>query len=165
MHLVSLVLLFSQLVPNPSATGRVAGTVVDAHGGEILAGVAVSLNSSSARLLTDSAGHFRLDGLAAGDYVLNVAAVGYHITTRSLHVDGGATTELNVVLSPESFHQSIAVESSADPFEPSHADSPSALVLGGNDMKNLGSVIADDPLRSVQSLPGVSADNDFDARF
>ena len=35
----------------------------------------------------------------------------------------------------------------------------------GNDAKNLASVLADDPLRSVQSLPGVSSNNDFDARF
>jgi hypothetical protein len=37
--------------------------------------------------------------------------------------------------------------------------------LAGNDIKNLASVLADDPLRSVQSLPGVTSNNDFDARF
>src|SRR5262249_28180675 len=42
---------------------------------------------------------------------------------------------------------------------------PAALVLAGNDAKNLASVLADDPLRAVQSLPGVSSNNDFDARF
>ena len=36
-----------------------------------------------------------------------------------------------------------------------------ALVLAGNDAKNLASVLADDPLRAVQSLPGVS----FQQRF
>jgi hypothetical protein len=38
-------------------------------------------------------------------------------------------------------------------------------VLAGNDAKNLASVLADDPLRAVQGLPGVSSNNDFDARF
>jgi hypothetical protein len=38
-------------------------------------------------------------------------------------------------------------------------------VLAGNDAKNLASVLADDPLRAVQNLPGVSSNNDFDARF
>jgi hypothetical protein len=57
------------------------------------------------------------------------------------------------------------VETQASPFEAARPDSPGALVLAGNDIKNLASVLADDPLRSVQSLPGVTSNNDFDARF
>ena len=70
-----------------------------------------------------------------------------------------------MILSPETFRQTETVEAQASPFEPSRQDSPSTLVLGGNDAKNLASVLADDPLRSVQGLPGVSSNNDFDARF
>jgi hypothetical protein len=38
-------------------------------------------------------------------------------------------------------------------------------VLAGNHAKNLASVLADDPLRAVQGLPGVRSNNDFDERF
>ena len=69
------------------------------------------------------------------------------------------------MLSPDTLRQTDTVEARADPFEAARADSPAALVLAGNDAKNLGSVLADDPLRAVQSLPGVTSNNDFDARF
>jgi hypothetical protein len=165
MQIVPVVLFLSQILSSQAPTGGVSGTVVDARGGEVLANVEISVNPGLTRMLSDAAGHFHLDGLAPGYYSLSAATVGYHVAKYSAHVDAGVITELSVVLSPETFHQTVTVEARADPFEPSHADSPGALVLGGNDMKNLGSVIADDPLRSVQSLPGVSSDNDFDARF
>ena len=103
--------------------------------------------------------------MAAGDYVLNVSTVGYHLLKKSFHLDAGEIKDFEVILSPETFHQTDSVEVQASPFEPSRQDSPSTLVLGGNDAKNLASVLADDPLRSVQGLPGVSSNNDFDARF
>src|SRR5207248_5869221 len=34
-----------------------------------------------------------------------------------------------------------------------------------NNVKNLSSVLVDDPLRAVQALPGVSSNDDFEARF
>ncbi len=46
-------------------------------------------------------------------------------------------------------------------FDSGRLDSPDTLVLSGNDAKNLASVLADDPLRAVQGLPGVSSNNDF----
>jgi hypothetical protein len=100
-----------------------------------------------------------------GDYVLNVSTVGYHLVKKPFHLEAGAAMEFEVVLSPDTFHQTDTVEAKTSPFDAVHPDSPGALVLSGNDVKNLASVLADDPLRSVQSLPGVSSNNDFDARF
>ena len=144
---------------------EVRGSVVDARGGEALSNVVVQLVGAAYRGTTDSAGHFRIAGVTAGDYVLNVSTVGYHLLKKSFHLDAGEIKDFEVILSPETFHQTDSVEVQASPFEPSHQDSPSTLVLGGNDAKNLASVLADDPLRSVQGLPGVSSNNDFDARF
>jgi len=146
-------------------TAEVHGTVVDARGGEGLTNVEVFVGAGSYRTVTDSTGRFRLTGLLSGDYVLDVSTVGYHLARRPFHVEAGEARELEVVLSPDTFHQSVTVEAKPDPFETARADSPGALVLGANDMKNLASVLADDPLRSVQSLPGVTSNNDFDARF
>ena len=144
---------------------EVRGSVVDARGGEALSNVVVQLVGAAYRGTTDSAGHFRIAGVTAGDYVLNVSTVGYHLLKKSFHLDAGEIKDFEVILSPETFHQTDSVEVQASPFEPPRQDSPSTLVLGGNDAKNLASVLADDPLRSVQGLPGVSSNNDFDARF
>ena len=146
-------------------SGEIRGSVVDARGGEALAKVEILLGSGSYRTTTDDKGQFRISDVAAGDYVLNISTVGYHLLKKPFHLDAGGAMDFEVVLSPDTFHQTDTVEAKASPFDAAHADSPGALVLAGNDVKNLASVLADDPLRSVQSLPGVSSNNDFDARF
>jgi CarboxypepD_reg-like domain/TonB-dependent Receptor Plug Domain len=146
-------------------TGQISGLVVDARGGETLARVEILLDNGALRTTTADDGKFHLAGIAPGDYVLNVSTVGYHLAKKSFHLDPGGAAEFEIVLSPDTFHQTDSVEVQASPFDSAHSDSPSALVLAGNDAKNLASVLADDPLRAVQSLPGVTSNNDFDARF
>jgi CarboxypepD_reg-like domain/TonB-dependent Receptor Plug Domain len=145
--------------------GEVRGSVVDARGGEALAKVEILLGGGAYRTTTDATGHFVLKPVTPGDYVLNISTVGYHLIKKPFHLDAGETKDFEVVLSPDTFHQTDTVEAKADPFDAARADSQGALVLAGNDAKNLASVLADDPLRAVQSLPGVSSNNDFDARF
>ena len=152
-------------LPALAQTAEIRGAVVDARGGEPLANVQIQLSGTPLRAVSDSAGRFRIAGVDAGDYVLSVSTVGYHVAKRSFHVDAGATQEFEVILSADSLRQTETVTAQADPFELARGDSPAALTLAGNDAKNLGSVLADDPLRAVQSLPGVSSNNDFDARF
>ena len=165
LRLVVLACFLPALSGRAQINGEVHGSVVDARGGEALAKVEILLGSGSYRTTTDDKGQFRIPDVAPGDYVLNVSTVGYHLLTKSFHLDAGGGVDFEVVLSPDTFHQTDTVEAKASPFDPAHADSPGALVLAGNDVKNLASVLADDPLRSVQSLPGVSSNNDFDARF
>jgi len=145
--------------------GEVRGTVVDGRGGEALSDVIVQLVGGAYRTTSDRTGHFRIEGVAAGDYVLTVSTVGYHLVKRPFHLNAGETQDFEVVLNSDTLRQTTTVDVQASPFETVRQDSPDALVLAGNDAKNLGSVLADDPLRAVQNLPGVSSNNDFDARF
>jgi len=151
--------------PVTGAVGQIQGSVVDARGGEALANVQVQLAGAALRATTDSGGHFRIAGIAPGDYTVDISTVGYHLAKKDFHLDAGETKDFEVVLSPDTFHQTETVVARPDPFETMRQDSPSTLVLAGNDAKNLGSVLADDPLRAVQGLPGVSSNDDFDARF
>jgi hypothetical protein len=145
--------------------GAIRGSVVDARGGEALSNVAIQLVGTEHRATTDARGQFRIDGVAPGDYTLNVSTVGYRLAKKAFHLDAGAAQEFEIVLAPDTLRQTETVEAKADPFETARRDSPAALLLAGNDAKNLASVLADDPLRAVQNLPGVSSNNDFDARF
>jgi len=145
--------------------GEVRGSVVDARGGEALSNVVIQLVGGAYRATTESAGTFRISPVAPGDYVLNVSTVGYRLIKRPFHLDEGETKDFEIILSPDTFRRTDTVEVSAGPFETVRQDSPSTLVLAGNDAKNLASVLADDPLRAVQGLPGVSSNDDFDARF
>ena len=158
-------LAFAVLPARPQTPGEIQGSVVDARGGEFLANVVVQLVDAPYRATTDSTGRFHITGVPPGDYTVNISTVGYHLVKKAFHLDAGEIKDFEVVLSPDTFHQTETVVAQADPFETTRADSPSTLVLAGNDAKNLGSVLADDPLRAVQGLPGVSSNNDFDARF
>ncbi len=147
-------------------TAAIHGIVLDARGGEPLANVAVQLGTATElRTKSDGAGKFALSGLPPGDYVLSISTVGYHAVKRSFHLESGEDPSFEIVLSADNLRRTDQVDVTAGPFETTRQDSPSTLTLAGNDIKNLGSVLADDPLRAVQGLPGVTSDNDFDARF
>jgi outer membrane receptor protein involved in Fe transport len=57
--------------------GSIAGTVVDAASGAAIPNVAVQVVGTDLKSHTDAAGHFRLDHLAPGRYVLSLSASAY----------------------------------------------------------------------------------------
>jgi len=139
--------------------------VLDAQSGEALGRVRVQLAASPFQAVTDEQGRFKFTGVEAGDYVLQVSTVGYRLLKKSFSLAAGEVKEFEVILSPDTFRQTDSVEVRADPFELVRQDSPLGLTLEGNEAKNLASVLADDPLRAVQGLPGVASNDDFDSRF
>ncbi|HEY3840506.1 MAG TPA: TonB-dependent receptor [Bryobacteraceae bacterium] len=159
----ALALVFVQLVFGQ--TGQVAGTIVDAHSGEALSKVDIQLAGTAYRTRSDEQGRFRIETIPAGDYVLNVSTVGYRFAKKPFHLDDGETKQFDVVLSPGTLTQTTSVDVKAGPFDVPVQAGPAPLVLAGNDVTNLGSVLANDPLRAVQDLPGVSSNDDFEAKF
>jgi hypothetical protein len=145
--------------------GGIRGSVVDSQGGEPLSSVAIRLAGTAFRATSDASGHFRLPNLPPGDYTLDVSTVGYHLARKTFRLDAGETKEFEIALTPDTLRQTQTVEARSTPFDTLRQDSPATLTLSGNDAKNLASVLADDPLRAVQNLPGVTSNNDFDARF
>jgi outer membrane cobalamin receptor len=136
---------------------QIHGRVTDGRSGEALAKVEIKCRESGEFARTGSDGRFTLDiGNAA--CTLRIATVGYRPVTQK--VEGA--TELDVALMPDTMTKSEAVQVSAGPFATETADSVS---LAGNELRNLSSVLADDPLRAIQSLPGVTAQNDFQSQF
>jgi len=162
---VGILTLLCTALALAQAAGVVRGVVLDAQSGEPLARVRVSVLGAGLHTVTDDQGRFTLSGVNPGEYTLQVATVGYRMIRKNFSLGAGQIQEFEVILSPEAFRQSDAIEVRADPFEPDRAGSPAELRLEGNEVKNLGSVLADDPLRAVQALPGVSSNDDFDSRF
>ncbi|MCL5746263.1 MAG: TonB-dependent receptor, partial [Acidobacteria bacterium] len=110
-------------------------------------------------------GRFAITGISPGDYVLRVSTVGYRLLTKPFPLAAGEIKEFEIALSPDVFRQSESIEVASGPFDLARQDSPSQLTLSGAEAKNLASVLADDPLRAVQALPGVVSDDDFNSRF
>ena len=140
----------------------VQGRVLDAQTGEPIAKAAVALRDRKRETVTDAAGRFRLDDLPAGSVEIEVTTVGYGLARRTVPV-GGPDVEMR--LTQEALRRSEEVAVTTAPFEPPDLAAPAAQVLTGTELKNLANVLVDDPLRSVQSLPGVASSDDFEATF
>ncbi len=159
------VLLLAVGAVSAEEAGQVRGVVVDARGGEPLARVQVQLQPAAVRTLTDENGRFSLPAVPPGDYELHVSTVGYRLLKRPFALAAGEIKDFEVVLNQDNLRQTDSIEVTAGPFELARNDSPSEMTLAGVEAKNLASVLADDPLRAVQSLPGVASNDDFDSRF
>ncbi len=133
----------------------VSGRVTDARTGEPLAGAEV--RGDGQPVATGRDGRYRLS--AAEGVSLKATLVGY----RPLAVTVSATTvEVDFALHSDTLRQNASVTVAAAPFD---AVPTGRFDLAGSELRNLGSVLADDPFRALQSLPGVGAYSDFQSQF
>jgi len=163
---LALAVLAAQ-VAAPVETGTavaVRGRVVDAQTGEPIAKATVSIPASKTDAATDGAGVFVLPGVPRGDVEIVVTTIGYGIARKTVHVAEGMP-EVEIRVGQEALKRTEEVLVEAPPFDPADAAAPAAHSLRGVELRNLGGVLTDDPLRSVQSLPGIATGDDFYASF
>ncbi len=148
------------------STIDIRGTTLDARTGQALAMVDVRLGGRAYSTRSDAAGHFSITGVGPGDYLVQAATVGYRMISTQVHLDGGETRDFQLVLTPDGFDRVDSVTVHSGPISDTAGDLvANPFRLAGNDLKNLGTVLADDPLRAVQAAPGVTSNDDFEARF
>jgi outer membrane receptor protein involved in Fe transport len=151
--------------PASSATGIVRGIVLDRTGGTPIADVSVRIQDREQRTTTDAAGRFELRDVPSGQRTLLVSIIGFIMVKRTVEVVGGQTTDVTVVLSEGTGTYSETVTVIADRFPEQERAVPAQQVLGSADIQNLRSLVTNDPLRTVQVLPGVSTGDDFRSEF
>jgi CarboxypepD_reg-like domain/TonB-dependent Receptor Plug Domain len=144
---------------------EVSGHVVSSRGNEPLGLVEIQIPGTSFRSVTTDDGSFRFTGVPAGQHVLQASIVGYYTIHQEFALADGESKNFEIVLTPSNTRVSETVNVVADPFEVGTQTSASELTLQGEERKNLASVLADDPLRAVQNLPGVTSNNDFSSEF
>jgi hypothetical protein len=151
--------------PAPTGTGIIRGTVVDTRGGAPLARVAVRLQTSGQKAITDDQGRFELDGVAEGQQELYVSAVDFILVKRPVTVISGVAVEVTIALAEGTgaYAETVTVVGSS----PGRADNVVAAehTLGSAELQQLRGVLANDPLRAVQVLPGVATGDDFKSEF
>lgn len=166
---VALLILLSPLAPATSAlAAEISGVVTNAQGGEPLAKIQVALLGTSANTVTGQDGKFHFSGLSAGSYVLQVSGVGYRSSKIAFQCPSADDSkEFSITLAPENFRFSDHIEVTVDVFEPKDWPAVGELTLTSSELRQTSTVLADDPFRSLQALPGVSpsANNDFLAQF
>src|SRR4029453_14853196 len=104
---------------------------------------------------TDAAGYFSFAAVPPGDVELLVTTIGYGLARKVVRVSATGT-EVEIRVGQEALKRSEDVLVEAPPFDPLDVAAPAAHNLRGAELRNLGGVITDDPLRSVQSLPGAA---------
>lgn len=152
-----------------SASGaELRGTATNAQGGEPIRKVEVSVVDAGISVATDSGGAFSISQIAAGAHTLRLSAVGYRTTTIPFTLQSATEVkEFSIAMIPDNFRRTEVVEVHGDVFETSTWPAVGDMNLTSNELQQTATVLADDPYRSLQTLPGVSAtaNNDFYAQF
>lgn len=146
----------------------VRGKVVSVSGTEPLREVQVTVLELKRSAVTADDGTFAILSVPAGKYTLRVAAVGYRLVTTSFEVTSdNDSKEFSITLAPDNFRRVDEVEVKGDIFQVENPAIPGQMVLNAAELKEASTVLANDPFRAVQAMPGVSAsqNNDFLAEF
>ena len=93
-------------------SGSLRGVIEDSHGDRIpSAAISVRLHASSIvrNASSDAQGNFRMDGLAPGLYIVNVAAYGFANATADVSVQTSSIRDIVVTMNPPVIVQTIGV--------------------------------------------------------
>jgi hypothetical protein len=149
----------------PADTGSIKGRVVEARTTAPLAAVLVQVEATRQRAVSDAEGHFVITDVPAGSQTLLVSVIGYGLVRRPVMVIAGEETELTIPVAEGASTYVEEVSVTAGPFRESQPGVASQTVLGSRELLALRGLIADDPFRAVQVLPGVAASDDYRAEF
>ena len=141
------------------------GVVVDARTGQPLARARVTLDPGTARAATNDDGRFLLADVDSGRTRIEVSLVGYALARREIDVPAGASIDLTIPLSEGTGAYTEEVNVSGELFPREEPGVAGQMVIGSAELQNLRSLLADDPMRAVQTLPGVGGSDDFRSDF
>ena len=151
-----------QPVAAPAAVIR--GVVVDAGTGQPLAKVLVRVDDRQ-ETLTSDAGAFEFQGLPRQKVRLTVSVVGYILVQRVLDLAQGDVLDLQIPVAGGTGTYAETVTVTAAPFRAAEPGVAVQQTLGSAELQVLRGVLADDPLRAVQVLPGVATGDDLKSEF
>jgi hypothetical protein len=152
----------------PLHAAEIKGKLTNVVGGEALGRIQVSVLELKVETTTAADGTFAIRNLPPGNYVLRMNAVGYRLLTVPFALATAEDVkEFSVVMVPDNFRRTDTVEVTADVFQA--GDSPAVVEqnLTSSEVREASTVLADDPFRAIQALPGVSAagNNELLAEF
>ena len=160
------VLLFLSLDASAQpGTGRVTGTIVEARTGVPLAAVLVKVQSTGQQAFSDADGRFEIVDVPSGPQIVLVSVVGFGLVRREVAVATGEAVDIRIAVAEgaSTYVEDVAVAGTA--FREAEPGVASQFVLGSRDLLALRGLVADDPFRAVQVLPGVATGDDFRAEF
>jgi hypothetical protein len=142
-------------------TGKLKGKVSD--GSTAIPSVNIIILNTSFGTATKINGTYEISGIPTGNYEARFSAIGFESRTFNVEIEANKITELNVELKIKTIElQSVEI---TDLKIQDQRDTRTSLIdLDPRDAKILAGA-AEDVFRTLQSLPGVLAPNDFSSQL
>jgi len=147
-------LLFAQ-------TGSLSGKISDKNGA--IPSVNIFVISTGFGTAADFKGNYKINNIPIGDQEIRFSAVGYKTKTIDVSIIENKTTELNIILD-EAIIEIQSVEVTGLKIQEQNDTRTSLIDLNPRNAKILPGA-AEDVLRTLQSMPGVLAPNDFSSQL
>lgn len=152
--------LAAVLVPRAAEAATVSGYVRDKSSGESLPYVQVFFEDLRTGAITSLAGYYAIPNVPPGNHVLRVAFLGYQDYTKEITVNGGVMVH-NIELAEEAIEVAAVQVEAERVTAPSLTIAPSRTTLRMPDFRTAPALAEPDPIRVVQTLPGVLSLSDF----
>ena len=134
--------------PAQDQAGSISGTLMD-PAGAVLRGAQVSIPDKGMIVSTDQQGRFFFSGLSAGNYTISVSYIGFETLTKSVTVNAGESTNLDLRLQVASENQTVLVT----------AENASAQVEAVNEERAADNILQVMPVQTITSLPSSNLGN------
>jgi hypothetical protein len=158
----NILIIILLLVPVIKAqTGSITGRVNDEEGP--VPSVNILVVNTQTGTVTDKDGKYLLRGIPEGRQIIRFSSVGYKTETRDIDILSGRTIEINVVLQ-QTVIEVGEVEVTGIKKQEQRDTRTSLIELNPRSAKILPGA-AEDVMRTLQSLPGVLAPNDFSSQL
>jgi hypothetical protein len=157
---MQFVIFFFFLFPAVLHSEQISGVVLDATTKEPIGRALVRDLISAKQTETDDKGRFSLGERSASQVSLQITCVGYR--PLRLTANPAQSRDLEIALIPDTLRHSETLQVAAGPYA---LESPNSVSLAGAELRNLASVLADDPLRAIQGLPGINTGDDFQSQI
>lgn len=144
-----------------SQTGSIRGKVTD--GQSPVPSANVYLLNTNFGTGSESDGTYEIKNIPPGEYEIRFSSVGFETKVFNITISSGKSIELNVVLNQEIFQvEDVEVTGLR---QQQQSDTRTSLIdLNPRDAKILPGA-AEDVMRTLQSMPGVLAPNDFSSQL
>ncbi|MEW6750248.1 MAG: TonB-dependent receptor [Candidatus Latescibacterota bacterium] len=148
------------LLAGAAAAANISGFVRDAGSGESLPYANVYLQGEDYGTSSNERGYYALTGIPAGRHTLAASLIGYRPFAREVTLPDG-----NLVVEVRLQEQAIEMEATVVQAQREEAESyqisPSRTTLQVKELKAAPAAIEADPIRTIQTLPGVATLSDF----
>ena len=159
----------SAQVTNP---GALQGRVWEESGSPVAGALVRLLAPDSVEVLrlteTDDLGHYHLEPLEPGSYLLEVGRLGLALQLREVAIAPGERVTADFTLETEALEvEGIRVEAerSRDRIRFEEEAGITVRELAASEIKNIPGLVEADPLRAVEVLPGVVTTSDFSSAY